>query len=128
MNWYSRHHIEDIKKADLRYPIFVTEEYDIVDGAHRTAKAYLQGKPIEAIVLTPEELDVAIIDPERNYRGQVYVDEKDNVYAVTEIQKKFSGKPTVKLDPEKLLERNKDCWGDEKIMDIIAEMEKDELV
>jgi len=58
----------------------------------------------------------------------MYTDEKGNEFSVKEIQKKFTGKPTVTVDPEKILAKNEDAWGDEKIVDILAEMEKDELV
>lgn len=35
---------ERIKAADLSYPIIVTEKHVIIDGYHRLAKAYLEGK------------------------------------------------------------------------------------
>ena len=35
---------ERIKEADLSYPIIVTEKHVIIDGYHRLAKAYLEGK------------------------------------------------------------------------------------
>jgi len=35
---------EQIKAADLSYPIIVTEKHVIIDGYHRLAKAYLEGK------------------------------------------------------------------------------------
>jgi hypothetical protein len=45
-------HAHDIFSVDLSYPIIVTKSGDVLDGAHRIAKAYLCGKQfISAIVL-----------------------------------------------------------------------------
>jgi hypothetical protein len=42
----------DIFAADLGYPIIMTRSGDVVDGAHRIAKAYLQGeRTIAAVVI-----------------------------------------------------------------------------
>jgi ParB-like chromosome segregation protein Spo0J len=42
----------DIFNADFTYPIIMTKSGDVLDGAHRIAKAYLQGlQAIEAVVL-----------------------------------------------------------------------------
>jgi hypothetical protein len=42
----------DIFNADLSYPIIVTKTGDVLDGAHRIAKAYLQGEQtITAVVI-----------------------------------------------------------------------------
>jgi hypothetical protein len=42
----------DIFSADLGYPIIMTRSGDVVDGAHRIAKAYLQGeRTIAAVVI-----------------------------------------------------------------------------
>jgi hypothetical protein len=42
----------DIFSADLRYPIIMTRSGDVLDGAHRIAKAYLQGEwTIAAVVI-----------------------------------------------------------------------------
>jgi len=35
---------ERIRKADLSYPVIVTGKHRIVDGFHRVARAYLEGK------------------------------------------------------------------------------------
>ena len=45
-------HAKDILNADPGYPIIVTTAGDVLDGAHRIAKAYMEGKPdIRAVVL-----------------------------------------------------------------------------
>ena len=45
-------HARDIMGADLSYPIIVTKAGDVLDGAHRVAKAYLDGTgSVPAIVL-----------------------------------------------------------------------------
>ena len=42
----------DIFSADLSYPIIMTRSGDVLDGAHRIAKAYLQGeRTIAAVVI-----------------------------------------------------------------------------
>src|SRR6266581_2946739 len=42
----------DIFSADLGYPIIMTRSGDVLDGAHRVAKAYLQGeRTIAAVVI-----------------------------------------------------------------------------
>src|SRR5690349_2730054 len=38
-------HAADIVNADMTYPVIVTRSGDILDGAHRIARAYLEGKP-----------------------------------------------------------------------------------
>jgi hypothetical protein len=45
-------HARDIFAADLSYPIIMTRAGDVLDGAHRIAKAHLQGlQHIAAVVL-----------------------------------------------------------------------------
>jgi hypothetical protein len=42
----------DIVSADLSYPIIMTRSGDVLDGAHRIAKAYLEGeRTIAAVVI-----------------------------------------------------------------------------
>ena len=42
----------DIFAADLNYPIIMTAKGEVLDGAHRIARAYLQGKQtIPAVVI-----------------------------------------------------------------------------
>jgi hypothetical protein len=42
----------DVFSADLGYPIIMTRSGDVLDGAHRIAKAYLQGeRTISAVVI-----------------------------------------------------------------------------
>jgi hypothetical protein len=45
-------HARDIVRADLSYPIIMTKSGDVLDGAHRIAKAYLDGtETLPAVVL-----------------------------------------------------------------------------
>jgi hypothetical protein len=44
--------VRDILSADLSYPIIMTASGDVLDGAHRIAKAYLHGeRTIAAVVI-----------------------------------------------------------------------------
>jgi hypothetical protein len=46
------HHARDILRADLSHPIIMTRSGDVLDGAHRIAKAYLEGRQtLPAVVL-----------------------------------------------------------------------------
>jgi hypothetical protein len=45
-------HTRDICNADLSYPIIVTKSGVVLDGAHRIAKAYIQGlQTIPAVII-----------------------------------------------------------------------------
>ena len=45
-------HARDIFSADLSYPIIMTESGDVLDGAHRIARAYIESlQNIAAVVL-----------------------------------------------------------------------------
>ena len=45
-------HARDIFNADMSHPVVLTRSGDILDGAHRIARAYLDGQEtIEAIIL-----------------------------------------------------------------------------
>jgi hypothetical protein len=45
-------HARDIFNADLSYPIIMTRSGDVLDGAHRLARAYIEGrKTIGAFVI-----------------------------------------------------------------------------
>ena len=53
----------DIFDADLSYPIIMTRSGDVLDGAHRIAKAYLAGlEVISAVVLEDWPAPDGIID------------------------------------------------------------------
>jgi hypothetical protein len=56
-------HARDILDADLSYPIIMTQSGDVLDGAHRIAKAYLAGlEVISAVVLEDWPAPDGIID------------------------------------------------------------------
>jgi len=44
----------DIFNADLTYPVIMTRSGDVLDGAHRIAKAYLHGEQTISAVLIDE--------------------------------------------------------------------------
>ncbi len=47
------HHARDIFSADLSYPIIMTKAGEVLDGAHRIARAYIEGR---------QTLTAAVID------------------------------------------------------------------
>jgi hypothetical protein len=56
-------HARDIFAADLSYPIIMTRSGEVLDGAHRIAKAYLTGQQvISAVVLDEWPAPDGIID------------------------------------------------------------------
>jgi len=55
-------HMKRIHAADLSYPIFLTNSYGIIDGAHRISKAFLQNKKtINAYIFPPSLMKKFII-------------------------------------------------------------------
>jgi len=44
-------HARDILDSDLSYPIIMTRSGDVLDGAHRIAKAYLAGNDVISAVV-----------------------------------------------------------------------------
>lgn len=54
-------HYNRILQANLKYPILVDVHYDVLDGLHRLAKAYKQGKKkIKVKILTRDVLEKSI--------------------------------------------------------------------
>jgi hypothetical protein len=131
MNWYKiasrtiKEHIRDVVNADLTSPIFITEKYEIIDGAHRTAKAYILNEPIEAIILTKEEIEKARLPNDSKYIGQIYRDDDKNEHSVTKLIELYEDKKTIKMNTEDILKRSEDVWGKEvNIFDIIKQAKK----
>ena len=55
-------HYNRIINSDLRYPIIINEEYQIIDGMHRLAKAYLNNKTtIKAYIINNKIMKKFII-------------------------------------------------------------------
>lgn len=59
--------IKGIKESAMEQPIYLTldedQEYDVLDGLHRLAKAKIDGKEsISAYVFTPEQLQMAQVE------------------------------------------------------------------
>jgi len=127
MNWYKtalletknydksiEDHVQGVLSADLSYPVFVTVDNMIIDGVHRTIKVKLQGGPVEAIVLTPEELKQATLNPDETYNGQVYMSDFSGgaeEYSVNRVIELYKDKSSTPLDPGMLLDKNGQCWG-----------------
>lgn len=126
MNWYKKasrtieQHIEDVVNADLDSPIFITEKYEIIDGAHRTCKAYILGQKIEAIILTQKDIEQALLPEDSNYVGQIYRDDDKNEYSITKLLELYGNKKPVIMKPKDILKQSEDVWGKEiNIYDII---------
>lgn len=65
-------HYNRIINSDLRYPIIINEEYQIIDGMHRLAKAYLNNKMIiKAYIINNEIMKKFII---REKKGKEWKD------------------------------------------------------
>ena len=129
-NWYKKadrtnrtieRHVQDVLNADLSYPIFITENQQIVDGVHRTIKAKLIGQPVSVITLSQEELNQARLNPQNNYTGQVYAPSFDSqeAYSVKKLIELYGNKPSSTLDPTSLLEKNQDAWGPVSMDEVI---------
>lgn len=85
-----KHDMDRIKKADLSYPIIVSDVY-IIDGYHRIAKAYLEKKKtIKAYWITDELMKQFIVCAKKDMNKLV------GISAYHEIElfyKRFCGKP-----------------------------------
>ncbi len=131
MNWYKKasrsreEHIEDVIKADLNSPIFITETYEIIDGAHRSAKAAILNQNVEAIILTQDDLNKTLLPEDSDYVGQIYRDDDKNEYSVTKLIELYGDRETFTADPKKILENSENVWGSKiDIYDIIGEAKK----
>lgn len=131
MNWYKKasrtfsEHVRDVINADLNSPIFITENFEIIDGAHRTCKAYLLGKKIDAIILTQEEINKALLPKDSDYVGQIYRDDDKNEYSVTKLIELYSDKKTIPFNPKIILKQSKNVWGKKvNIFEIMEEAKK----
>lgn len=78
--------VERIQKADLTYPVIVTDNYKLVDGYHRAAKAYLESKRyINAYILGSDLMNKFIINTEMDF---VRVHSHTGVHEILEIWSK----------------------------------------
>ncbi len=74
---------ERIRHADLSYPIIVTSKGVLVDGYHRVAKAYKEGKTtMKAYVFDGNLMKKFILDKDRNF---VHVHQEMTVYQILEL-------------------------------------------
>lgn len=55
-------HSEKIQGADLSFPIILSTRGEVMDGMHRLAKAWLEGKPTIKAVQFPEDPDPDYIE------------------------------------------------------------------
>ena len=131
MNWYKiasrtiQEHIRDVVNADLTSPIFITEKHEIIDGAHRTAKAYILDETIEAIILTKNEIEKTRLPNDSKYVGQIYRDDDKNEHSVTKLIELYKDKKPIAVNPKDILKQSKDVWGKEvNIFDIIRQAKK----
>jgi hypothetical protein len=74
---------EQIQKADLSYPVIVTGKYKIVDGYHRVAKAYLEGKMyIDVYMFNSDLMNKFIINRDMDF---VKVHKHTDVYEILDL-------------------------------------------
>jgi len=127
LNWYKKanqeseidSHINRVLEADMRYPIFITRDYEIIDGAHRALRAKLSGRNMSAIILDQEDLDRVKLLPQSEYSGQVYEDKAGNKYAVKSIINFFSRKPYTTMNPDVVLDKSQDVWDNISIQEVM---------
>jgi hypothetical protein len=61
--------IKRIKNADLRYPIIITSNNNIVDGVHRLTKAYLnKNKKIKVYKFMAKDMSKFLINNEKDFK------------------------------------------------------------
>jgi hypothetical protein len=66
-------HARDIFEADLSYPIIMTRSGDVLDGAHRIAKAHLSGqRVISAVILDEWPAPDGAIDAAEEVRSDLH--------------------------------------------------------
>jgi hypothetical protein len=62
-------HAESINNADTRYPIIICDEYGMMDGKHRLAKAYRNGNTyINAYILDKTIVDKCYAGPAADWQ------------------------------------------------------------
>jgi len=116
-NWYKKasrtikEHVRDVVDADMDSPIFITEKYEIIDGAHRTCKAFLTGQTVEAIILSQNDINKALLPDDSKYVGQIYRDDQKDEYSVTKLLELYGNKKTVTMQPEIIIKQSQDVWG-----------------
>ena len=55
--YLGKKHLKRIEECDLSYPIFITDNYEIIDGCHRLHKAHHEGhSTIKTIIISEDEL------------------------------------------------------------------------
>lgn len=74
---------EKIEKADLAYPVIVTGKHKIIDGYHRVAKAYLEGKKqIDVYVFNSDLMNKFIINRDMDF---VKVHNNTSIHEILEL-------------------------------------------
>lgn len=74
---------ERIEKANLSNPVIVTGKHKIVDGYHRVAKAYLEGKKhVDVYVFNSDLMNKFIINRDMDF---VKVHSHTNVHEILEL-------------------------------------------
>ena len=67
-------HYNRIIKSDLRYPIIINKKYQIIDGMHRLAKAYLNNKTnIKAYIINDKIMKKCIIGKKKVKNGKIVI-------------------------------------------------------
>jgi hypothetical protein len=75
--------VDKIQKADLAYPVIVTGKHKIVDGFHRVAKAFVEGKKhVDVYVFPSDFMAKFIINRDLNF---VKVHNHTDVHEILEL-------------------------------------------
>lgn len=73
--------VKNVYEVDLNYPIILDMNGNILDGAHRVVKAYLEGKDIDIVYLGDDEW------PEPDYNEEKAVKESKDERMIREIKR-----------------------------------------
>jgi hypothetical protein len=79
------------------------------------------GKKIDAIILSQEEVNKALLAENSDYVGQIYRDDDKNEYSVTKLIELYGKRRTIEFNPKIILKQSKNVWG--KKVDIFEVMD-----
>jgi len=78
--------VKNVQEVSLDYPIILDMNGNIIDGAHRVVKAYLEGKDIDIVYLGDDEWPEPDYDEEKAVRGSDERIKKSLIKFLTDIK------------------------------------------